>query len=262
MPSTPLIESPAAGRAIRIRGLTKTYTLGARTIEALRGIDLELTEPGFYAIMGPSGSGKSTLLHLLAGLDRPTSGEIEVAGKRLDTLPESELTLFRRRSIGIVFQQFNLLSTLSALENVTLPAMLDGVSRSEREKHGLELLAALGLAERASHRPDALSGGEQQRVAIARALLFSPSVLFADEPTGNLDSTNAEIMWKLLHTLASERRMMVLMVTHEPAAAAHCTRVIRMRDGRLVDEQTDKNAHADRPTVDPQPAPGPDFARR
>jgi putative ABC transport system ATP-binding protein len=224
----------ATNGAIRLSGVMKNYQMGARRVEALRGIDLHVSEPGFYAIMGPSGSGKSTLLHLLAALDRPDAGTLEVAGSRLDTLGESELTLFRRRRIGIVFQQFNLIPTLSAIDNVTLPAMLDGMGRTERSERGRQLLDRLGLADRATHRPDALSGGEQQRVAIARALFFEPAVLFADEPTGNLDSSTSEQVWNLLKELADERRLTVLMVTHEPEAAVHCRRVYVLRDGRIA----------------------------
>ena len=218
---------------LRLRGVKKDYVLGDRHVTALRGVDLEIAEPGFYAIMGPSGSGKSTLLHLLAALDQPDEGEIEIAGERIDQLSERELTIFRRRRIGIIFQQFNLISTLSAVDNVTLPAMLDGVSADERRERGLKLLHALGLHHRASHRPDALSGGEQQRVAIARALYFEPAVLLADEPTGNLDSTTSAQMWDLLKQLATERQLTVLMVTHEPSAAVHCRRVFVIRDGRI-----------------------------
>lgn len=148
-------------------------------------------------------------------------------------MAESELTMFRRQRIGIVFQQFNLISTLTALDNVTLPAMLDGMSSSQRRNRGMELLESLGLADRATHRPDALSGGEQQRVAIARALMFEPSVVFADEPTGNLDSATSEQVWALLESLARERELTILMVTHEPSAAAHCRRVFVIRDGLI-----------------------------
>ena len=214
--------------------MTKSYTLGRRSIEALRGIDLEITKPGFHAIMGPSGSGKSTLLHLLAALDRPDQGEIEINGRRIDRMNESQLTMFRRHHIGIVFQQYNLLSTMSALENVTLPALLDGMPRSQRNDLGMNMLASLGLDDRAEHRPDALSGGEQQRVAIGRAILFEPSILYADEPTGNLDSQTSEQVLNLLATLARERNMIIVMVTHEPAAAAHCQRASILRDGRIV----------------------------
>jgi putative ABC transport system ATP-binding protein len=205
---------------IRCVNVHKSYRLGARAVPALRGVDLLIDEPGFYAIMGQSGSGKSTLLHLLAALDRPDSGSIEIAGRPIHTLGDSEATLFRRRGIGIVFQQFNLIPTLTARENVELPGMLAG----ER----------LGIAARADHRPDALSGGEQQRVAIARALLFSPPVLLADEPTGSLDSASSERLWRLLGEIAEERGMTAVMVTHEPAAAVHCRAVYVLADGRVI----------------------------
>jgi ABC-type lipoprotein export system ATPase subunit len=223
---------------VRLAGVRKDYLMGDRRVQALRGVDLAITEPGFYAIMGPSGSGKSTLLHLLAALDRPDAGTIEIAGERIDNLPERDLTLFRRRRIGIVFQQFNLISTLNALDNVTLPGMLDGMPHDERQQRGLKLLHALGLHHRASHRPDALSGGEQQRVAIARALLYEPGVLLADEPTGNLDSVTSQQMWTLLKNLAAERHLTVLMVTHEPSAAVHCQRIFVIRDG-LIEKSFD-----------------------
>jgi putative ABC transport system ATP-binding protein len=233
---TPVSREPTGERAtarIAVAGVTKAYVTGKRRVEALRGLDLVIDDPGFYAIMGPSGSGKSTLLHLLAALDRPDAGTIEVAGLRIDSMSESDLTIFRRRRMGIVFQQFNLISTLTALDNVTLPGMLDGMSGAERQENGMRLLGALGLEDRATHRPDALSGGEQQRVAIARALLFEPTVLFADEPTGNLDSATSQQVWSLLKDLARQRNMTVLMVTHEPSAAVHCRRVFVIRDGRI-----------------------------
>ncbi len=218
---------------ISLTDVTKCYRLGNRRVDALRGINFQVDEPGFYAIMGPSGSGKSTLLHLLAALDRPDSGVVEVNGSRLDSLSQHELTLFRRRKIGIVFQQLNLIPTLTALDNVALPAMLDGEPKAERLKRATDLLERLSLGDRIDHRPDALSGGEQQRVAIARALIFEPEVLYADEPTGNLDSRTSEQIWRLLDRLADERNMTILMVTHEPAAAAHCKHVFLLRDGRI-----------------------------
>jgi ABC-type lipoprotein export system ATPase subunit len=184
--------------------------------------------------MGASGSGKSTLLHLVAGLDRPDAGEITVDGLRIDALPERELTLYRRRRIGVVFQQFNLLPTLTALENAILPGTLDRLDRDECVARGRTLLGELGLSERIDHRPEALSGGEQQRVAIARSLFFDPPILLADEPTGNLDSRTSERLWNLLGSIAASRRMLVLLVTHEPAAAAHCRVVHVMRDGLLA----------------------------
>jgi putative ABC transport system ATP-binding protein len=232
---------------IQVRGVEKSYGgAGGRRVEALRGVDLSIDEAGFYGIMGPSGSGKSTLLHLLAALDRPDRGSIEVAGQRVDAMSERELTLFRRHRIGIVFQQFNLIGTLSAVDNVALPAMLAGEKRGPRERRAMELLERLGLAERATHRPDALSGGEQQRVAIARALYYRPPVLFADEPTGNLDSATGEQLWRLLRELANERRMTVLMVTHEPSAAAHCRRIVVLRDGRIEPTSGGERDHAPR----------------
>jgi putative ABC transport system ATP-binding protein len=217
--------------AIVVRGLRKRYRVGGREVEALRGLDLSVSGTGFVAVMGASGSGKSTLLHLVAGLDRPDGGEIEVAGHRVDRMSEGDLTLYRRRTIGVVFQQFNLLPTLTALENVVLPGVLDGLSAAALHERGMSLLSSLGLAERAHHRPEALSGGEQQRVAIARALLFEPRVLLADEPTGNLDSNTSERLWEMLERIVEARRILVLMVTHEPAAAAHCRSVHVLKDG-------------------------------
>lgn len=240
MPATNTTSAPAAqgasgdGVSVRVSGLRKRYRVGGRDVDALRGLDLAVQGTGFVAVMGPSGSGKSTFLHLVAGLDRADGGEIEVAGSRVDRMSEAELTLYRRRSIGVVFQQFNLLPTLTALENVMLPGVLDGLDRGPLEDRARSLLGDLGLAERSHHRPEALSGGEQQRVAIARALLFEPRVLLADEPTGNLDSTTGERLWELLERLVEARRILVLMVTHEPAAAAHCRSVHVLRDGQLA----------------------------
>lgn len=213
----------------------KSYSLGGRTITALRGVNLSIEEPGFYGIMGQSGSGKSTLLHLLSALDRPDSGTITLAGRSIETLTEKEATAFRRREIGIVFQQFNLIPTLTALENVELPGILNGDPLSVLRPRSTELLDRLGLNGRGNHRPDALSGGEQQRVAIARALIYTPPVLFADEPTGNLDSQSSAKLWTLLRELAQEKKMLVIMVTHEPAAATHCQRVFVLRDGLVTD---------------------------
>jgi putative ABC transport system ATP-binding protein len=232
VPISTLAPTTVSAR-VRVSNVTKSFGTGDRRVAALRGVNLEICEPGFYAIMGPSGSGKSTLLHLLAALDRPDSGVIEVAGRRIDDLTESQLTSFRRRSIGIVFQQFNLISTLNALDNVALPGMLDGMSSVERRERSMQLLRALGLQHRSTHRPDALSGGEQQRVAIARSLLFEPSVLLADEPTGNLDSTTSQQVWSLLRDIAEQRNLTVLMVTHEPSAAVNCKRVFVIRDGTI-----------------------------
>jgi len=221
---------------IRCEDVRKSYRLGDRTVEALRGVTFAIEAPGFYGVMGQSGSGKSTLLHLLGALDRPTSGSLSIDGERVDTLSDAEATRFRLRRIGMIFQQFNLIATLSARENIELPALLAGEDRRWVAGRSAELLDILGITDRAGHRPEAMSGGEQQRVAIARALMFSPSVILADEPTGNLDSASSERLWNLLEQIAREQETTVVMVTHEPAAAAHCRRVIVIRDGRVLGE--------------------------
>jgi putative ABC transport system ATP-binding protein len=219
---------------IRCQEVCKGYRLGDRAVEALRGVTFSIETPGFYGIMGQSGSGKSTLLHLLGALDRPTSGIIEIDGVSIGTLSDAEATRFRLRRIGMIFQQFNLIPTLSARENVELPALLAGEPKKWVASRSAELLERLDIADRGEHRPEAMSGGEQQRVAIARALVFSPSVILADEPTGNLDSASSERLWDLLEQVAREQEATIVMVTHEPAAAAHCRRVIIIRDGRVL----------------------------
>jgi len=229
---SPLVHS-APLRSLSVKNVVKSYRHGGGQVVALRGATLEIDGPGFYAIMGQSGSGKSTLLHLLAALDRPDSGEIYIAGRAIHGLTERQATEFRRREMGIVFQQFNLISSLTAADNIKLPGLLAGEDERFLEGRCNELLEVLGLSDRRNHRPDALSGGEQQRVAIARALLFSPPVLFADEPTGNLDSASSNKLWSLLERIAAEQRMLVLMVTHEPAAAVHCQKVFVIRDGAV-----------------------------
>lgn len=229
---------------IRCQGVYKTYRTGGSAVQALRGVDLDIDEPGFYAIMGRSGSGKTTLLHLLAALDRPDSGSIQLNGRAVETLNDRQATLFRRKQLGIVFQQFNLISTLTAKENVELPGLLAGEDEKWLADRAMSLLEELGVADRAKHRPDALSGGEQQRVAIARAILFSPPIVLADEPTGALDSASADLLWKLLADLAAEKEITVLMVTHEAAAATHCRRVFAMNDGRVVGSFESEGADA------------------
>ncbi|MBX3388666.1 MAG: ABC transporter ATP-binding protein [Phycisphaeraceae bacterium] len=220
---------------ISCTNVRKSYQIGNGRVEALRGVDMRINEPGFYAIMGRSGSGKSTLLHLLAALDKPDEGEILISGQRIDSLSEQEATLFRRTKIGIVFQQFNLIPTMTAVENAELPAILAGATPESARARAAQLLTRLGLSDRLDHRPDALSGGEQQRVAIARALHFSPGLLLADEPTGNLDSVSSESLWNLLSEIAREQSISIVMVTHEPAAAAHCREIFVVADGRVTD---------------------------
>ena len=232
-------DSPAAPfkegfRGVELVDVRKSYLTGNRKVEAVRGVNLSIHAPGLYAVMGPSGSGKSSLLHLLGGLDRPDSGTVEMSGKRIDSLNEQDLTRYRRQDIGIIFQQFNLLPTMTALENVTLPGVLDGMPMDVARERGLRLLDELGVKERADHRPEALSGGEQQRVAIARSLLFEPAVVLADEPTGSLDSASSDRLWALLDELAINREVLILMVTHEPSAAVRCGRVYVLRDGLIA----------------------------
>ena len=229
---------------IRLHEIRKSFVLGQRRIEALRGVDLTIDAPGFHAIMGRSGSGKSTLLHVMAALDSPDSGTAEVAGQPVHRMNERELTRFRRRTIGIVFQQFNLVPTLTALENAALPGVLDGRPAKAAQSRAGELLERLGLSARLHHRPDALSGGEQQRVAIARALHFDPPVVFADEPTGSLDSRSSGELWSLLRALSAERRTTLVIVTHEATAAAHCERVHLLRDGVIADTFEVRGMHA------------------
>lgn len=243
-PTRPSASVATEAPSIRCRGVVKDYRIGSGTVRALRGVDLAIQGPGFHAIMGASGSGKSTLMHLIAGLDRPTEGEVEVAGLRIDSLDERALTRYRRTRVGIVFQHFNLLPSMSAIDNVVLPAMLDGRSPRETAARAMELLDELGVGERAHHRPDALSGGEQQRVAIARALFFAPPVILADEPTGNLDSAASARLFALLREIARRRNTLLLMVTHEPEAAAHCERVTVLRDGLVAGSFETENLDA------------------
>lgn len=218
---------------IRCSNVHKSYALSGEPVAALRGVDLTIDTAGFYAVMGASGSGKSTLLNLLAALDTPDQGSVEIGGQRVDGLNDRALTRFRRTGVGIVFQSYNLIPTLTARENVELPGVIDGRPPDWLRARSDELLGALGVLNRADHRPDAMSGGEQQRAAIARALLFAPPVLLADEPTGNLDSRSSDRLWRLLGQIAGEQSMTVLMVTHEPAAATHCKRVFVLTDGRI-----------------------------
>jgi putative ABC transport system ATP-binding protein len=216
---------------ITLRGITKHYRKGQDSVRALDGIDLSVAEKGLVAIVGASGSGKSSLLHIVGAMDRPTQGEIVVAGHALHTLPESGLTRFRRKTVGFVFQSFNLIPNLSALENVMLPMEFNDVPGDERHARAKVLLDRVGLAARLNHKPRELSGGEQQRVAIARALANNPSVIMADEPTGNLDSKTGQIIYQLLKEIARERT--VVVVTHAETLAQMADRVVHIRDGKL-----------------------------
>ncbi|MFQ5490693.1 MAG: ABC transporter ATP-binding protein [Phycisphaerae bacterium] len=221
---------------LRAIELTRHYGSGAQCVVALEGVDLAVAPGCLVAIMGASGSGKSTLLHLLGGLDVPTAGRVVIEGHDLSSMSDRARTLFRRRRIGVVFQSFNLLDTLTAAENAALPLMVDGESSRRIEEKTRRLLEAVDMSHRRSHRPQALSGGEQQRVAIARALINDPAIVLADEPTGNLDSKHSEEIWQLLSQLTSEHGRTVIAVTHEPLGAAHADRIIVLRDGRVVGE--------------------------
>jgi len=218
-----------------VENVSKLFRQGDRSVTALNGITLQVAQGQFLAIMGASGSGKSTLLHLMAGLATADSGKVIVNGADLKTLNDHDLTLFRRRNIGLVFQAFNLIPTLTAEENVALPLMLEGRNGSDGAAKVAELLSSLGLAGRSGHRPDAMSGGEQQRVAIGRALVTDPAVILADEPTGNLDSANSKSVCELLRDLSVIHGKTIVMVTHEPTVAAYAQEVAVLKDGRLID---------------------------
>jgi putative ABC transport system ATP-binding protein len=238
-PSTPKTTSTSAVRAagsvptIRLENIHKTYDLGEIQVHALRGISMEIQPGEFVAVMGSSGSGKSTLMNIIGCLDKPTRGQYHLDGKDVSGLTKNELAKIRSHKIGFVFQQFNLLSRTSALENVELPTIYAGTPVAERERRAQEALNRVGLADRSGHFPSQLSGGQQQRVAIARALVNSPSLLLADEPTGNLDSrTSIEIM-EILQNLNNEHGLTVVIVTHEPDIAQFAKRALEFRDGKM-----------------------------
>jgi putative ABC transport system ATP-binding protein len=220
---------------LEARKLAKTYETGDAKVLALRGIDLSIERGEFVAIMGPSGCGKSTLLNLLAGLDRPTAGEVWLGGERIDELSETELARLRRRKVGFVFQFFNLVPTLSAVENVELPLLLVGRRRRQARRSAGDLLCDLGIPDKHATAPAELSGGQQQRVALARALANTPEIVLADEPTGNLDSAAAREVLGLLRQ-ARDRGQTLLLVTHDASVAAGADRVITLRDGLIADE--------------------------
>ena len=229
---------------IRITDLKKHYQMGGTTVRALDGVSLDIEPHTFTVVMGPSGSGKSSLLYLLGGLDRSTSGEINISGERLDQMDENALALFRRRTMGFIFQSYNLITSMNALENVALPMQFTGIPVSERSDRARRLLDQVGLADRGHHRPAELSGGQQQRVAVARALVNDPSLILADEPTGNLDTASGITIMQLLSDLHRSGRT-VLVVTHDPRMTRFATHKIFLLDGHVVGEDEYQSATLD-----------------
>jgi putative ABC transport system ATP-binding protein len=238
--------------AIDIRGLSKTYRLGDLTVEALKGVDLSIRAGDFLAVMGASGSGKSTLMNILGCLDRPTAGSYRLDGVEIGDLSRDDRAVIRRNRIGFVFQGFNLLPRLSALENVELPMIYDNTPAAARRDRALAGLSAVGLADRAHHLPSQLSGGQQQRVAIARAIVNTPALLLADEPTGNLDSATSDEILGIFQRLNDERGITLVLVTHEPDIASYARRVVRFRDGRIVEDMPVASRRRAAPPEGPQ----------
>jgi putative ABC transport system ATP-binding protein len=230
------MNAPAAAPLIRIRNLSKAYRRGEQDIPVLLGIHLDVMAGDFVALMGPSGSGKSTLLNLIAGIDKPSGGTIEIGGVDIATLGEGALADWRAQHVGFIFQFYNLMPVLTAFENIELPLLLTSLSSRERKQHVQTMLELVSLADRADHYPNELSGGQQQRVAIARALVTDPTLIVADEPTGDLDRNTGEEVLALLDQLVSELGKTIVMVTHDPKAAARARRLVHLEKGVLVDE--------------------------
>ncbi len=218
------------------KDLRKKYILGTHQVEALAGVDFMVEAGEFVAIMGPSGSGKSTLLHLIGGLDKPSDGEITLAGQPLSLLKDKQITYLRRRNVGFVFQFFNLLPTLTAEENITLPLLIDGKNIKQYKDRLNSLMDLIGLSERRRHKPEQLSGGEQQRVALARPLITEPAIVLADEPTGNLDTKTGQTIMELLRQSCDVLHQTTVIVTHDPRAASYADRVVFLRDGLIVND--------------------------
>lgn len=222
---------------IELRGVTKTFSSGAESVTPVRELDFEVDKGEFVCLMGPSGSGKTTLLHMLAGIDRPTAGTVRVAGEEVSAMAPSQLAKWRTRAVGYVFQQYNLIPVLTAYENVEVPLLLLRMSKQERQKRISTALAAVSLTDRAHHLPRQMSGGQQQRVAIARAIVADPIVMFADEPTGNLDREAATATMALLRRLVEEFGKTLVMVTHDPQAAKQADRIVHLDKGQIVEEE-------------------------
>src|SRR5512135_2343612 len=221
---------------LQAQAVRKQYKFGRVTVDALADVDFAVNKGEFVAIMGPSGSGKSTLLNVLGGLDHPSNGEVMLADKKLSLLNDKQITLVRRRHVGFIFQFYNLVPTLSAEENIALPLLIDGKKVADYRARIDQLMELVGIADRRHHKPDELSGGQQQRVAIARAFITEPSIVLADEPTGNLDSKSGEDVLKLLRQSCDTMGQTIIMVTHDAKAASYADRVVFLKDGRIVDE--------------------------
>lgn len=220
---------------IDVRDLYKIYPIGKNEVRALNGVSFQVYEGEFCAIVGASGSGKSTLLNMLAGLEKPTKGQVMVAGERIDKYRENRLVRFRREKVGFIFQSFNLISTMNAVENVALPLMFRGIPKKIRLKRAEKMIELVGLKEYRLHKPNQMSGGQQQRVGVARALVLNPSIVFADEPTGNLDSTTSQEMMDLMKEVLGKRNKTLVMVTHDNELAALADRQIRIKDGKIIE---------------------------
>lgn len=223
---------------IRVKNLYKIYRVGENKVRALNGVDFEIKKGEFCAIVGTSGSGKSTLLNMLAGLEKPTKGEIIIAGEHMELKNENQLVKFRREHIGFIFQTFNLLATMNALENVALPLTFQGMDKQKRLKRADKMLELVGLGKHKKHRPSQMSGGQQQRVGIARALVVRPEIIFADEPTGNLDSNTSREVMELIQTIVHEQNQTLVMVTHDDHLAGFADRIFRIIDGKIISIQT------------------------
>ncbi|WP_308618912.1 ABC transporter ATP-binding protein [uncultured Eubacterium sp.] len=226
---------------IRTKNLSKYYAVGDETIKALDDVNLEIERGQIVAILGTSGSGKSTLLNMLAGLERPTKGEVQIGKFRIDELTEAQLTKFRQRYTGFIFQAYNLLPTLTALENVAFPLCFRGVDKQTREKKAFEMLKLVGIEKRYKHKPAEMSGGQQQRVGIARALVTDPSIIFADEPTGNLDSHTTQEVMELIRNIVDTRHNTVIMVTHDKSVAEYADIIVNISDGKVVSKEYIRN---------------------
>jgi putative ABC transport system ATP-binding protein len=231
-----LTDKPSLFPLVEIRQLTKAYVRGKQVLEVLHGINLDIPEGDFVALMGPSGSGKTTLLNLIGGIDSPTSGELKINGQRIDDLSGDELALWRANTVGFIFQSYNLMPVLTAQKNVELPLLLTDMNASERKHRANIALQLVGIADRASHKPNELSGGQQQRVAIARALVSDPRILICDEPTGDLDRKTADEVLTLLQQLNREFGKTIVMVTHDPKAAEYAKHTVHLDKGSLVSE--------------------------